>query len=520
MNAIDIWDLDLQADHDIKLSMPTVGPTLCLGYPTKRLAHRHRVLVMPQHSCDEHDGATLLGFTTRPCWVARKCSCNALNALVNRHGVEPPPVVDDDWSWFFEGFCRPYIASRLWCFEPSFDRVEWLKRWSRVKREQIFASECSDPIKPSSLQVMIKRECYHKPPSKPRLIQYYTNLATQAEFAPEFAAFQKSYSAWVSGREVDGVTVTFASGMNGVQLGEWMTERLARHPRGVFYERDGEHWDATMQSQHLSLVLPIYQAIHPGMARFVAQGFHCTAVCRIRDTALIYRILGTVKSGHNDTTSRNSLVNAAIAASVARSMRMRADILVAGDDLLLISHDDFDADEFARLESRRGIVPSYRKFHHFSHVSFISGAWLHIGQSRHLFVPLLGRLLARLWWTVNAPPPRGIRNYRHSVVAGLSTLVGDIPVYREFLRRHDEGGQIVPVDKGHRFIAPEVRVDVDEDACWESLCLRYRVSRPELEELVAIISQSSHPRLYRDRTVRAIELVDLAKLEERELGEI
>jgi hypothetical protein len=201
-------------------------------------------------------------------------------------------------------------------------------------------------------------------------------------------------------------------------------------------------------------------------------------------------------------------------------MGMRADVLVAGDDLLLVSHGDFDADEFARRESRRGIVPSYRKLSHYSHVSFISGAWLDIGRCRHLFVPLLGRLLARLWWTVNAPPPRGLQDYRHSVVAGLSTLVGGIPVYREFLRTHDEGGRLVAVDKGHRFIAPEEAVDVDEESCWTSLCMRYRLSRPALEDLIAVISQSSQPRLYRDETVRAIERVDLVGLEERELGDV
>jgi hypothetical protein len=363
---------------------------------------------------------------------------------------------------------------------------------------------------------MIKRECHHKPATKARLIQFYANYVTQSEFGPEFAAFQKSYVTWIRDKPiVDGVHVTIASGMNGRELGEWMQAVHDRFPRPVFYERDGKNWDATMQRGHIDLILPVYSAIDPRLARFAEMGFKCTAVCRLPDGVLIYRITGTVKSGHNDTSSRNSYINAAISASVFHELGLEVEIIVAGDDLLVAVGSDFDLATVMALEARRGIVPEARKFTSYQHVSFISGCWIMSGPS-FLFVPLLGRLLARLWWTVKPPGKKHERDYIHSVCLGLAPLVGELPVYRVLLSSHDRGGKLIEVDKGHKYICPPAPETVDYGIALGSLSARYGVASSELEafeeELAALAGRKC---IFRNAMVDQIESVDLADLATR-----
>lgn len=375
-----------------------------------------------------------MGLTTSLAFTCRSCPCNAHNALCNRHGRQQPEMAAD-FSDAYVYLDNVYSKIRLaYAHAMTTWLTGWLVKWPLAKQLAIVASQIWDAVTPARLHVMVKRESGHAMPTKARLIQYYPNLATQAAFGPEFFSLQKAYTAHFQRAEVfPGITLTFGSSLNADGLGEWMRASLDARPNAHFYERDGKNWDSTMQRAHHELRKYAYRPAGPEFGEFVERGYDATA--NLARHALKYRIVGTVKSGHNDTTLGNSLNNGFIATLSMRALGLRGDVIVTGDDLLCVIAGDFDADALAREEARYGIVPEYAKFNSVFDVSFISGVWVPHGDT-FLFTSKPGRLLARLFWTTRPPPPRRKQEYLNGVVLGLRPTCGSLPVIGAFLDAH------------------------------------------------------------------------------------
>jgi hypothetical protein len=507
-------------------SLPSVvTTTVCMGAGDPRTLGPGTSILRSDPSvrrgpCDrEQAGATLVGFSTQVVHVFRSCSCNAETALCVRHGVAPPPVTLECL-----GFAAYLVRIRSSIVEEftvhrAFWQDNWVLKWPVRKQLDIARSVVLDAVRPDRVLANVKREIVHGKPKRPRLIQYSPNLATQARFGPEFTALQKAYTVWFQRREVfPGIRVTFASGLNANQLGEWMRDAVASFSRPFFYERDGKNWDATMQREHLALRLAAYAVAGDDFLRFVEKGFE--VVGRDQRSAFKYRLLGTVKSGHNDTTLGNSLVNAAIAATAMQALRIRGDILVAGDDLLVVVDGDFDEHALAAVERACGIVPEYRKFANPIDVSFISGVWLAAG-STFIFIPKPGRLLARLFWTVHPPAPKDVAGYRNGIVVGLRGTCGVVPILRTFLEAHYVAGvdAIFRRDKFSPVWAVRADDQVAHGDVLPSFCQRYHLHATEVEEAESFLASCggfvglvSHPVL--DRVLA----VDLAELADRPLA--
>lgn len=504
----------------------TVTDTVCLGDgDVKKLGPGCKILRRaPTNSLgeclEEQRGATLVGLTASMAYVCRGCTHNAHNALCNRHGVAPPPTT----AGFAEAL-EYFERNRLPLLQSYIDQrvvwgYGWFEKWPMLKRAAITASQWWDTVEAARVHAMVKRELAHKLPSKARLIQYYTNLATQALYGPIFYSLQKTYTEHFVRREVfPGIRVTFGSGMNAVDLGRWMVSALADTPNAHFYERDGKNWDSTMQLPHLELRLAAYGIAGEEFCAFVRDGFDVTG--RDPRGALKYRLRGTVKSGHNDTTLGNSLVNAMLAATAMLRQGLRGDVIAAGDDLLAVIEGDFDAPRLAAEEATMGIVPEFRKFSSYTDVSFISGVWFGIGGGRLVFTPKPGRLLARLFWTVRPPLPKRVQQYKNGVVAGLLPTCRDMPIIREFLSAHvdDSVGTDACSEWIHRVMLVNTSAPLlieDREAFMQSFCERYGLTRAQIAdaELMfrtarGVVGFVSHPAVDR------IMAVDLADLDER-----
>jgi hypothetical protein len=444
-------------------------------------------------------------------FVLGKCGCNAMNALACRHGVEPPaPLLD----WFHANrYVDALIKDHPWSFgtlAPD-DFWSWMDRWPRAKRLAILLSMARDTVCPSRLLAMIKRENNHSWPTKARLIQYYYNMATQAAYGSQFVALQKALFAWAPEHPYEGVRVTFGSGMNNGDLGDWMTRVHDRFARPFFYERDGKNWDATMQRFHHDLKMRLYRVYDPGFAKFVDDGFACLADCRLPNGLFRYRIVGTVKSGHNDTTLGNSLINACIAIEACVRLGLQAEVLVVGDDLLVAT--ELDPSGLSDIERGYGINPEARVFRSYLDVSFISGCWLRAGAG-HIFVPKLGRLLARLWWTTSPPSKKQLRNYRHSVVAGLRAVLGRVPLYDEFLRAPT--GAAMPMSKDYEMWVSSFGGPTPTSETEIDLMNKYHFNPSQMAEVRAYLAGlSCEPKLIVHPLLDQIMLTDLSDLHDR-----
>jgi hypothetical protein len=386
----------------------------------------------------------------------------------------------------------------------------WIKKWPASKRAQIEKSIREDYLYPNRVFNMVKREVNFACPSKARCIQYYPTMATQAMMAPQLYALQKAYARVLQSCG-DGIRVTFASGMTGSELGSWMSKVLERG-RAWFYERDGKSWDSSMGLLHHRLKMYAYGLAGRDVERFVDQGYSVLGRGRYGPERMLYRVVGTTKSGHNDTTLGNSLVNFAIAFEVMTVMGLRGDIIVAGDDLLVAVETDFDEREFARLESEYGIVPEYRKFDFYGDVSFISGIFV---PSRFgiAFVPKPGRLFAKLFWSVRPPSRKKEALYRHSVVQGLNPTCSGLPVVGRFLSVHDSVQErVIGTDKYHAHFASAVEYD---EKIWEHFARRYGLL--EVEFALAEERLRFGVGLLIDPVIERMTEVDCAELDQRKV---
>jgi len=432
--------------------------------------------------------------------------------LCNRHGIKQPKIT----ARFDEAY-RDFLLlmQEVKCeyqIRVSLDFGTWLSKWPKAKQQAILDSRRTDLVLPSKCKSMVKVECYHDMPKRARLIQFYRNLATQAEYGHEFTSMQKALCAVFCNRRVsDGIDVTMASGMNSHALSDWMNNCLKRGAV-CFYERDGKNWDSTMQRMHSEFKCSLWSHVDEDLTDFIEACLDVKAFGVFAEGLLRYKIKATVKSGHNDTSSGNGFINAAIAYQAFKRLGLKCSIIVAGDDLLVAVYSDFDLVKVMEEESSLGIVPVARKFVSPADVSFISGVWLKNAEE-YVFVPKIGRLIKRLWWTTNAPGRKTRAAYVRGVARGLLATCGGIPIIRKFLLKFDSKGEALMTN---RYWEYRVKPVVWSEDIWVHMAVRYGVSEQDLRDCEAWLDTlPAEPLLLVHPVLDAIMRVDLADCVDR-----
>lgn len=488
-----------------------VTPTICLGKGDVAKLGAARITLEPSSVCKPHQkGATLVGPAAAYAYVCRSCACNAHNAICNRHGVKPLPVTRDFndilVSVDFEEVEREYD------YQIHHYRTEWIMKWPAVKRAAIYLSEIWDDFRPKQVKCMVKREVGVDYPKKARAIQFYPNLYTQARYGPEFTALQKAYTNYFQRRRVGNCRITIASGMDARALGNWMDEVMETYgSQAVFYERDGKNWDASMGPKHFDLRMEYYRFMPKDFRDFVVDCSCVTGSYWDTNTRMKYKMEYTVKSGHNDTTLGNNLVNLSI--TYASCKDYECDILVAGDDLLVVGLG-LDGKVISCSEEAMGIKPEWAVFNDPCDVSFISGVFAR-GPLGYKFVPRPGRLLTKLFWTVNPPSWRQIQAYQRGICLGLLPTCGDMPVVGPWLKQFDQG-QATFENKSilsKRMVFGN-HVDVGDLRPW--FCERYGLTSDQIDEVEAfLLSAGTRPVVLKHPLIDRIIEVDMCELSDR-----
>jgi len=314
--------------------------------------------------------------------------------------------------------------------------TEWINKWPEIKRNKILKSMRDDPIRPHIVKPFPKKEIVLVA-KKARLIQAYANEHTAALYAPQFYSFQKAL-ATVSQQNFNfhGIDfqMIFTSGMNHQELGSWMNDKIGLR----FYERDGKSWDATMQKNHFDAEIYLLKLLDKQLAAFVKKCMNTKGsyVDKIGNF-ISYLVEATRKSGHNDTTSGNSYINiliAIMAIVLLPNPPTKVRGLFAGDDCLIAYDGSDQTDAIRENESALGIVPEARGFDNPLDVSFISGQW-YPNPTGYSFGPKLGKLFAKLFWSVSEIAARKPKQWTSSVADSFYPVFRTCPGMRVFLQR-------------------------------------------------------------------------------------
>lgn len=393
--------------------------SICLGYPDAVPVAINGGRPVKLLACNkpEQVGGRSIGPVWCDSYVLRTCRCNAVNCLSTRH-LKPPANVQVR-SVVRSAALREAIRR---CYNARIQdaRKRWNAKWSATKLAAIERSRMEDRDEPDRVELNVKREGSHKDPTKARGIQSHTNLGTQAKYGPHHMCFQealKDVLGCVEGYELyPGVRVSITCGWTAAMYSEW----ACAIPAGWWLrERDGANWDGSMQAGHARTKLYYMRGCDSGFADHVERGVNVRGRCR-QNPAFTYTSRATVKSGHNDTTSGNSLINALISAQTCHALGVEAHIIVMGDDMLAAVSRKADFDE---CEREFGITPEARVFADITDTTYVSACFVHV-DGGYGFSALHGRLLGRQWWTTKTISHRTLAEFKHGVACGLVANLG------------------------------------------------------------------------------------------------
>lgn len=418
-----------------------VEPAICLGAPSldAYLAVAPNFIsraVGPHCSkMGKQAGLTRVAHASGDRIVFATCEHNGHRALLDRHLAQPkyalarPIEVNQR---FGSDLSRAYLA-RL-----GGHRRQWRERWSVGKLQLIDRARQLEYDRPNRVKLSVKREPAARDSVRPRGIQAYSSLATQARFGPEHSVFQKALFATLRDYELcPGVRVSGTSGWQVRDFVDWADSI----PDGwVFTECDMSAFDSTVTAPWRQLVVAYMRLCDSDLADHVEAGIDCTGSISC-DPGTRYRVHGTTKSGHNDTTSGNTIVNATATAASLWRIGIEARVLVIGDDMLA-AHPPCEA-ACERLVSElraHGFTPKAATFSDVNHVTYAGGVFTRTSGST-LYHQRLGKLVQSLFLSVNPPSARHRARYLHGVATGfLSTYAGH-PFYEAFLRPHVIDGE-------------------------------------------------------------------------------
>jgi hypothetical protein len=363
-------------------------------------------------------------------------------------------------------------------------------------------------LRPDGVKATVKLEPVFEG-DKGRGIQAYWNLHTQALFAPHIAAIQKAAGCYRldCGR---GVRLTMASGMNNIDIGRWMTD-CTRDGARFFQERDCSAFDACMQLEHLRLKLSIYSVGGEALCRFMESCAIVTGVFRKRGAYIKYRVNYTVKSGQNDTSIGNGIVNAAITVQSMWACGLSGDVIIAGDDLLIALPHDFDEHALADEERRYGVIPKYRKFYCPFACTFISGCFYPGVDGSFLFGPMLGRQCGKLFWTVSDVPDRKRVEFASGVAAGLYPCCAGLPILGVMLSTQMRDHKRIILKHGYSLVKQEFSPDI-----LSFVCHKYGITPGDVREIEQLyVVNQGRSSVIRHPALDHVISHDLRKIGER-----
>jgi len=470
--------------------------TVCLGWgDEKNLGPGNTIMVTrkPLQCPLSRAGAVCTGLVARSSFVCRTCPCNFHNAMCNRHGKAAPKRLFkqqlgltviaretqairqeylnqlEHWSEeLAPGELAEWVSSmnardqRRFAFTGATGINRWIAKWPKKRALSLITAlhRVGKRGRPDKLASFVKFEGAHSEPKKARAIQGYADLFDQAFLGPYVYSLQKAFCAHFNNRKVvvKGKTffATIASGMDGAAMGDWM-QNAREAGCSSWYERDGKNWDASVdKTDHIGLVR-IYRKFFPSVVTEMmdkggkrAVGVHLFRGLRggVRNILIKTSVNYTTRSGHLDTTLRNSILNLVKTIQAFSLADVPcAHIIVMGDDMLTGSTCDIDGSAVSRYEAGLSMTPEWRVFSDWRATSFVSGVFAPTVGGRVAFLPSPGRMFARLLWTTNNVPGSEHFNHAAGCVRGLPQQLMAVPVFKAFFGRYLCGEDDTKVDE-------------------------------------------------------------------------
>lgn len=357
--------------------------------------------------------------------MVANCVGNVLNALYTRHLVQfPHPIVtlpNPPYVYSDEGKVG---------IKANYDIVPdaWQRRKTLLQRERILASIALDRSRANWVKSHIKTEIALTRPKKARLIQASLTQRGNYEFADEYRAFTEAMVHWSAiPRMYFGTFVHLRSacGLNRDAIAEQVTEWIECYGGGATYFIDDvSNMDGSVQKAHLDPHYELYEFLDPVLAQHARASFKFKGLVPVRETLVMYTGCATVKSGAQDTSSGQTtrrldcFVRCLYGSGVTHIIGF-----VFGDDLWVILRGCLPTlVAMAQLQATCGWATKGVYVKTVEQADFLASAFVPLRIGGYAMRPLIGRLLAKLFWTWRVIPPLRCGSYVHQVAEAFRPL--------------------------------------------------------------------------------------------------
>lgn len=522
---LDVGKFEMPTAYGVFKLSSLCTTSVCLGLPTpneisEKLDEKHTLVYYKACACNRkrQRGATLCGPVTNVTWVCRQCNCNVLNALINRHGATQPEMTLDK-ALLVDVAKRYKNRLRASYYAYQLTKPRWYARWNLAKRLKFKRAIRVGRRRWHHCKAHIKRECMHKRVKKAREIHAYRDLAVQEYFAVTTARLQKGLAAvWsLFPPAYCGIYPTFACGLKADQIGAWLMIARQRYGRLRFYERDMANFDACNREEHFAVKEVLYSVAGEEFVNKIRKTYNKTCIATTgkgkQFSKVVYKLKGTVASGHNDTSLGNSITNGCVTLAAMKIAGYEGMALVMGDDLLVASPDDVDLTKLRWAESAFGFKPEARVFTHYAHTSFASGAF-YPTTSGFMFAPKPGRLMDRFMWSCGNITDNLVDTWRRANATGLLMVCKGLPILGPWLTQYLHKGSEATKEQlkewfEHDFEQFKVGTTVEyHPRIYQFFALKYGVTVAEIREVEEILVMNAfeavllrHPVMDRIRSV-------------------
>jgi len=272
---------------------------------------------------------------------------------------------------------------------------------------------------------------------------------------------------------------------------ELVTTMLAEYsgPNTWMLIDDVSNMDASVAAVHLYAQYDLYDQLDPLLAQHARATQNSYGVMKSAGTATVYyRVRATVKSGAQDTSSGQTTRRLDGLVRTFQTLGVTHMVgLVFGDDLWLLFKratppllkDIYDA------QALYGFATKAVYCQDVCQTDFLASSFVPDVEGGYAMVPLIGRLLAKLFWTTKAVPQRQWGSYVSQVASAFLPRFVGFRFMEAWLLWHVH----MPVNQEYKDAVPDRKV-VPAHHCalrWEDFIFRrYGLSLPSESDIAQI----------------------------------
>jgi len=465
-------------------------------------------------------GAKLLGIAFRPAYVLANCVSNAVNALATRHlAAFHHPIEALPNPPYIYSTC---VAREMGAYyDQALRQGSWRTGKTLVKQRQVEESIAMDFPNYSRVKAHIKTEVVLTWPKKARLIQAFVRLRDNYEFADQYRAFTAALVEWTHiprvyfGTKVD---LRSACGLNHEAIAKQVSAWLEEYPqaaRTIFVD-DLTNMDGSVQNAHLQPHYELYSALDPLLAMHSRASHLFKGTITAQESTVFYKGEATVQSGAQDTSSGqtcrriDTFVRCLYGTGVTHIIGF-----AFGDDLWVIMGGVVPPlEQMAQLQAKCGWKAKGMYVGRPEQSDFLGCTFVPDEAGGYAMLPMIGRLLTKLFWTWRVVPPRRQASYIRQVAEGFYPRFQSLRFMASYLQHH----MAVPEDKPFFWARPPAQDVHPVKLCWpEFFHNRYCLGMPpeSLIQLIQALPKASSA-LVSDPWAESVIEYDLADPAERQ----